>query len=175
MLLLYGGYALGGYARPALASVGVWKYSLSEASWSISRLSSAIRPSAVLIGMQSWQRGSPQGWREYSQYCRAPASSPSAISQRSASLSLSASRLPRSTALVKAESNVSAISVMGPALHHPASIRQSPRSFGRRSADIAPFAMPGTDRSPVCAQTPRLSSGVDSAEFGRQPRLMSHG
>jgi len=41
------------YARPALASVGVWKYSLSEASCSISRLSSAIRPSAVLMGMQS--------------------------------------------------------------------------------------------------------------------------
>ena len=41
------------YARPALASVGVWKYSLSDASCSISRLSSAIRPSAVLMGMQS--------------------------------------------------------------------------------------------------------------------------
>ena len=27
-------------------------------------LSSAMRPSAVLMGMQSWQRGSPQGWRE---------------------------------------------------------------------------------------------------------------
>ena len=48
-------------ARPALASVGVWKYSLSAASWSTRRFSSAMRPSAVLIGMQSWQRGSPQG------------------------------------------------------------------------------------------------------------------
>ncbi len=51
-------------ARPALASVGVWKYSLSEASWSTRRFSSAMRPSAVLMGMQSWQRGSPHGWRE---------------------------------------------------------------------------------------------------------------
>ena len=40
-------------ARPALASVGVWKYSLSEASCSIRRFSSAMRPCAVLIGMQS--------------------------------------------------------------------------------------------------------------------------
>ena len=52
------------YARPAFASVGVWKYSLSAASCSTSFLSSAMRPSAVLMGMQSWQRGSPQGWRE---------------------------------------------------------------------------------------------------------------
>src|SRR5579863_4209281 len=95
-------------ARPAFASVGVWKYSLSEASCSISRLSSAMRPCAVLIGRQSWQRGSPHGCREYSQYCRAPASNPSAMSQRSASLSLSAMRLPRSTALENAASNVSA-------------------------------------------------------------------
>ena len=49
---------------PAFASVGVWKYSLSEASCSIRRFSSAMRPCAVLIGMQSWQRGSPHGWRE---------------------------------------------------------------------------------------------------------------
>ena len=49
------------YARPAFASVGVWKYSLSAASCSTSFLSSAMRPSAVLMGMQSWQRGSPQG------------------------------------------------------------------------------------------------------------------
>src|SRR5688572_30725022 len=51
-------------ARPAFESVGVWKYSLSDASCSIRRFSSDIRPSAVLIGMQSWQRVSPQGWRE---------------------------------------------------------------------------------------------------------------
>ncbi len=43
----------GPYARPAFASVGVWNYSLSAASCSTSFLSSAIRPSAVLIGMQS--------------------------------------------------------------------------------------------------------------------------
>ena len=60
--------ALNSQARPALASVGVWKYSLSEASCSIRRFSSAMRPCAVLMGMQSWQRGSPHGWREYSQY-----------------------------------------------------------------------------------------------------------
>src|SRR5215216_6049915 len=78
------------YARPVLESVGVWKYSLSEASCSMRRLSSDMRPSAVLMGMQSWQRVSPQGWREYSQYWMAPASMPSAMSQRSASLSLSA-------------------------------------------------------------------------------------
>src|SRR6516165_9527174 len=71
-----------------------------------------MRASAVLMGMQSSQRGSPQGWREYSQYWMAPASSPSAMSQRSASLSLPASRLPRSTALAKAESKVSAASSM---------------------------------------------------------------
>ena len=50
------GLALGSFdiqARPALASVGVWKYSLSEASCSTRRFSSAMRPSAVLIGMQS--------------------------------------------------------------------------------------------------------------------------
>ena len=45
--------ARGAQARPALASVGVWKYSLSEASCSIRRFSSAMRPCAVLIGMQS--------------------------------------------------------------------------------------------------------------------------
>src|SRR5665213_3943085 len=74
------------------------------------RLSSASRASAVLIGAQSSQRGSPQGWREYSQYWTAPASRPSAMSQRSASLSLPARRLPRSTALAKAESKVSVAS-----------------------------------------------------------------
>ncbi|MDF3020624.1 MAG: 4-aminobutyrate aminotransferase [Steroidobacteraceae bacterium] len=52
----------------AVVQSGVWKYSLSEASCSISRLSSDMRPSAVLMGMQSWQRESPQGWREYNQY-----------------------------------------------------------------------------------------------------------
>jgi len=41
------------YALPAFESVGVWKYSLSEASCSMRRLSSDMRPSAVLIGMQS--------------------------------------------------------------------------------------------------------------------------
>ena len=49
------------YARPAFESVGVWKYSLSEASCSIRRFNSDMRPSAVLMGMQSWQRVSPQG------------------------------------------------------------------------------------------------------------------
>src|SRR5688572_23336948 len=72
-----------------------------------------MRPSAVLMGMQSWQRVSPQGWREYSQYWMAPASSPSAMSQRSASLSLSAILLARSTVLEKAASKVSAIGSMG--------------------------------------------------------------
>ncbi len=49
------------YARPAFESVGVWKYSLSEASCSMRRFNSDMRPSAVLMGMQSWQRVSPQG------------------------------------------------------------------------------------------------------------------
>src|SRR4029453_17968990 len=79
----------------------------------MSRLSSDMRPSAVLIGMQSWQRVSPQGWREYSQYWIAPASRPSAMSHRSASLSLSAILLARSTVLEKAASKVSAIGSMG--------------------------------------------------------------
>src|SRR5688572_7543198 len=100
------------YALPAFESVGVWKYSLSEASCSISRLSSDMRPSAVLMGIQSWQRVSPQGWREYSQYWMAPARRPSAMSQRSASLSLSAILLARSTVLEKAASKVSAIGSM---------------------------------------------------------------
>ena len=51
-------------ARPAFASVGVWKYWLSSENCSISRRSSAMRPSAVLIGRHSSQRGSPQGCRE---------------------------------------------------------------------------------------------------------------
>src|SRR5262245_2992527 len=71
-----------------------------------------MRPSAVLIGMQSWQRESPQGWREYSQYWMAPASRPSAMSHRSASLSLSAILLARSTVFEKAASKVSAIGSM---------------------------------------------------------------
>src|SRR5436190_7581114 len=77
------------------------------------RFNSDMRPSAVLMGMQSWQRVSPQGWREYNQYWIAPASMPSAMSQRSASLSLSAILLARSTVLEKAASNVSAIGSMG--------------------------------------------------------------
>src|SRR6188768_3799688 len=100
-------------ARPAFESVGVWKYSLSEASCSMSRFNSDMRPSAVLMGMQSWQRVSPQGWREYNQYWIAPASMPSAMSHRSASLSLSAILLARSTVLEKAASKVSAIGSMG--------------------------------------------------------------
>src|SRR3982751_3860815 len=117
---------LRGYARPALESVGVWKYSLSEASCSMSRLSSDMRPSAVLIGMQSWQRVSPQGWREYSQYWIAPASIPSAMSHRSASLSLSAILLARSTVLEKAASKVSAMGSMGRSIGIGAGNRNGP-------------------------------------------------
>ena len=51
------------YARPAFASVGVWKYSLSEASCSISRFSSAMRPSAVLMGMPALLKEG-MSWRE---------------------------------------------------------------------------------------------------------------
>jgi hypothetical protein len=53
-----------GYARPTFASVGVWKYWLSSENWSMSRFSSAMRPSAVLMGRHSSQLGSPQGCRE---------------------------------------------------------------------------------------------------------------
>src|SRR5262245_60405336 len=120
------------YARPAFESVGVWKYSLSEASCSISRLSSDMRPSAVLIGMQSWQRESPQGWREYSQYWIAPASRPSAMSHKSASLSLSAILLARSTVLEKAASKVSAMGSMGRSIGTRGGNRNG-RNAGERS------------------------------------------
>src|SRR5688500_5379695 len=120
------------HARPAFESVGVWKYSLSEASCSIRRLSSDMRPSAVLIGMQSWQRVSPQGWREYNQYWIAPASNPSAMSHRSASLSLSATLLARSTVLEKAASKVSAIGSMAGSIGIESADRNA--NFPRREA-----------------------------------------
>src|SRR5215471_9771024 len=115
------------HALPAFESVGVWKYSLSEASCSIRRLSSDMRPSAVLMGMQSWQRESPQGWREYNQYWIAPASRPSAMSHRSASLSLSAILLARSTVLEKAASKVSAMGSMGRSIGIAAANRNGPK------------------------------------------------
>ena len=56
-------------ARPAFASVGRVEV-LALGGELLDQASSAppCGPSAVLMGMQSWQRGSPQGWREYSQY-----------------------------------------------------------------------------------------------------------
>ena len=91
-------------ARPTFESVGAWKYWLSVENCSTRRRSSAMRPSAVPMARQSSQRGSPQGWRVYSQYCTAPARRPSAMSQRSALSSPSAIWLPRSTARLKASS-----------------------------------------------------------------------
>src|SRR5690242_615234 len=71
-----------------------------------------MRPSAVLIGTHSSHSGSAHGWREYSQYCTAPASRPSAMSQMSALSSVSAILLPRSTALPKASLNGLSVSCM---------------------------------------------------------------
>src|SRR5690349_8065905 len=94
------------------------------------RFSSDMRPSAVLMGMQSWQRVSPQGWREYSQYWIAPASMPSAMSHKSASLSLSAILLARSTVLEKAASKVSAMGSMGRSIGTRPLARKAPISSG---------------------------------------------
>src|SRR5690349_11411145 len=98
------------------------------------RFSSDMRPSAVLMGMQSWQRVSPHGWREYSQYWIAPASMPSAISHKSASLSLSAILLARSTVLEKAASKVSAMGSMGRSIGTASRSRKASISPGEREA-----------------------------------------
>src|SRR5689334_4592401 len=90
------------------------------------------------------------------------------MSQRSASLSRSASRLPRSTALVKAESKVSAISVMGP-------------EYSQKGRNVGPKARKAPDR----VQMPPLSfarerigipkyPAVSSASHGQQRCDLSH-
>src|SRR5215510_8386864 len=118
------------------------------------RLSSDMRPSAVLMGMQSWQRESPQGWREYSQYWMAPARSPSAMSHRSASLSLSAILLARSTVLEKAASKVSAIGSMGRSIGIA-----TPNRNGRIPSS---FAVPG----------PMFNGGASFQTHAVQPHVL---
>src|SRR5688572_27305448 len=137
------------------------------------RRSSSMRPSAVLIGTHSSHSGSAHGWREYSQYCTAPASRPSAMSQMSALSSVSAILLPRSTALPKASLNGLSVSCMAWSWAHclgPTVVRRWrwPALYRKRPGSLKNETGAGLLTARICL----LRSGATMAdERNQEPQM----